>query len=647
MPRVAFATLVAYLVFVPESNLYGETALNQLTAAERRGGWKIIFDGTTTNGWRNYRDEQVSDGWVVREGALTRIAKGAGDIITVDQYENFELSIEYRISPGGNSGIMFHVTEEGDSPAHSGPEVQILDNAQGHDSQMAGWLYQLYQPIKPTWAKDFEEAVGHPPGPEIVDATRPAGDWNHVYLRVSRQGEVAMNGVSYFYFLKGDEDWNQRVAKSKFSRWPLFGKASKGHICLQDHGDVVAFRNIKIRELGADDTVPDPVDGQLLLQAKLAFPNLSWVDWSPEDERGRTKPLRLIDITHAGDGSDRLFVVFQDGMIQVIENNPAVVESKMFLDIRPQVVDWNRGVTYNEYGMLGLAFHPSYKDNGYIFVHYSPRTEASLSYISRFKTSDDDPDRADPDSETVIMEMSQPLPNHNGGSLEFGPDGYLYIGMGDGGGRNDQNGLGQDLSSPMGCILRIDVDRKENGQMYAIPRDNPFWERENVRPEIYAYGFRNIWRMAFDRKTGTLWAADVGQDLWEEINIIQSGGNYGWSVREGTHLFGNNSAQPADPPIDPIWEYDHRVGTSITGGRVYRGKRLPVLAGCYLYGDYVSGKIWALKYDETSRKVVQNMSIPSIGRPILAFGEDEHGEVYCLVESANHHGIYQFESTDD
>ena len=644
MLRIALTILAACLLFSLVTNVRGDTTPNQLTAAEQRGGWKLIFDGKTTNGWRTFREEKVSDGWIVQQGALTRSGDGAGDIITVDQYENFELSIEYRIAPSGNSGIMFHVTEEGHAPWQSGPEVQILDNALGHDDQLAGWLYQLYKPVKPAWAKKFEDAAGEPPTPEIVDATRPAGDWNHIYLRVGSEGEVAMNGLSYFYFHKGDEDWDERVSKSKFARFPFFGKASKGHLCLQDHGDAVAFRNIKIRELGNNDRVPNPVDGQLPLQAKLAFPNLTWVDWSPEDERGRTKPLRLVDMTHAGDGSDRIFVVFQDGMIQAIENDPAVKKSKMFLDIRSRVVKWNRSMTFNEFGMLGLAFHPNYKNNGYFFVHYSPQTDSSLSNISRFQVSDDDPDRADPDSETVIMAMSQPFPNHNGGSLEFGPDGYLYIGMGDGGGRNDQKGLGQDISSPMGCILRIDVDRRENGREYGIPRDNPFRNRADVLPEIYAYGFRNIWRLAFDRKTGDLWAADVGQDLWEEINIIRSGGNYGWSLREGTHLFGNSATQPADPPIDPIWEYDHRVGTSITGGRVYRGNDLPLLAGWYLYGDYVSGLLWALKYDEGSGKVVGNKSITSIGRPIVAFGEDERGEIYCLAESSDSHGIYQFES---
>ncbi len=188
------------------------------------------------------------------------------------------------------------------------------------------------------------------------------------------------------------------------------------------------------------------------------------------------------------------------------------------------------------------------------------------------------PNRADPASEMVLMEIDQPYQNHNGGSIEFGPDGYLYIGLGDGGDRNDPQANGQNLSALLGKILRIDVDTPADGKAYGIPADNPFVETKGARPEIYALGTRNPWRIAFDKETGDLWIGDVGQELWEEVNVITKGGNYGWSNREGSHPFGNRPAVAGVPaPIDPVWEYDHQIGRSITGGRVYRGSRVPEL----------------------------------------------------------------------
>ena len=187
----------------------------------------------------------------------------------------------------------------------------------------------------------------------------------------------------------------------------------------------------------------------------------------------------------------------------------------------------------------------------------------------------------------------------------------------------------------MGSILRIDVDRRDGSRGYAIPHDNPFIARPHARPEIFAYGLRNVWRMSFDRETGDLWAADVGQDLWEEINVIKAGGNYGWSIREATYGFGSVSADPGDPVRDPVWEYDHQVGKSITGGFVYRGKSIPELQGCYVYADFVTGKLWALKYDHENKRAIFNKSIQSENLPVLAFGEDAAGEIYVAVESAD------------
>ena len=234
-----------------------------------------------------------------------RSANGAGDIVTTKQYKWFELSVEYKISKGGNSGIMFHVTEEESQPWQTGPEVQVQDNVDGHDPQKAGWLYQLYRPTKPAWAKRFEAHVGYK-RPEVDDSTRPAGQWNHVYLRVSPlQSEVVVNGVSYYYFNKGDEEWNQRVAKSKFAKLPRFGKASIGHICLQDHGNLVSFRNIKIRRLPETGLVPDVNDGALGLQSVPAFPKLKLSGWESVDEEGKVRKLRPMVLTNAADGSGR------------------------------------------------------------------------------------------------------------------------------------------------------------------------------------------------------------------------------------------------------------------------------------------------------------------------------------------------------
>jgi hypothetical protein len=205
---------------------------NTLAAEETKAGWKLLFDGKTTNGWRGFKRDAVSPGWQVANGELSWVEKGAGDIITVDQFGSFELSLDYKISKGGNSGLMFHVTEEGKTPWQTGPEIQIQDNVDGHDPQRAGWLYQLYKPD--------------------TDATKPAGEWNELRIRITPEKcETFMNGVKYNEFVKGSTDWNERVAKSKFGAMPLFGKATKGHICLQDHGNPVSFRSIKVRSLDA------------------------------------------------------------------------------------------------------------------------------------------------------------------------------------------------------------------------------------------------------------------------------------------------------------------------------------------------------------------------------------------------------------
>lgn len=606
-----------------------QAAENSLTESEKRAGWQMLFDGTDTKAWRNYKKDSLSAGWAVQNGALTRVKNGAGDIVTKDEYDSFELSLEYNISKGGNSGVMFHVQETEPAPWQTGPEIQVQDNVDGHDPQKAGWLYQLYEP-KPDWATGKK-----------VDATRPAGQWNQLQIRITPANcEINMNGIRYAIFQKGSAEWNEKVANSKFKKFANFGKPTKGHICLQDHGDLVAYRNIKIRKLGPDGSAPEPIDGTLPLKVELAFPELKWNGWEPEDAEGRPQQFRPIVLTNAADGSNRIFVGEQKGVIYAFDNNPAVTKSTVFLDIFDRVVYKD---TENEEGLLGFAFHPQYKKNGELFVYYtSKKTAPHTSVISRFKVSPDNPQVALPASEEVLLEIPQPFWNHNGGTLAFGPDGYLYIGLGDGGAGNDPLENAQNMNTLLGSILRIDVDHHDAGKKYAIPKDNPFVGKANAQPEIYAYGLRNIWRMSFDRKTGTLWCADVGQNLWEEINLITKGGNYGWNLREGMHPFGLKASGPRADLVEPIWEYDHQVGASITGGVVYRGKKLPELVGKYIYADYVTGKVWALKYDEAARKVISNEAIPTDKLPIISFGEDEEGEVYFTLVTANGKGVYKF-----
>jgi glucose/arabinose dehydrogenase len=340
---------------------------------------------------------------------------------------------------------------------------------------------------------------------------------------------------------------------------------------------------------------------------------------------GDLRVRRPTVVTNAADGTNRIFFVTQQGSIHTLLNDPSTSTTKLFLDIESRVVYKDRE---NEEGMLGLAFHPRYKQNGEFFVYYTTADASHTSVVSRFRVSKESPDRADPDSEEELLRIKQPYWNHNGGSITFGPDGYLYISLGDGGAARDPFGNGQNLETILGTILRIDIDRKGDGRAYAIPKDNPFVNHERARSEIWAYGLRNVWGMSFDRSTGDFWAADVGQDIWEEINIIVRGGNYGWNVREGKHPFGDASDASAPDLIEPIWEYHHDVGKSITGGVVYRGKQFPELAGCFLYADYVSGRLWALKYDLEKKTVIDNYALENFNNaPIIAFGEDEEGEV--------------------
>ncbi|MCH2367861.1 MAG: PQQ-dependent sugar dehydrogenase, partial [Planctomycetes bacterium] len=291
------------------------------------------------------------------------------------------------------------------------------------------------------------------------------------------------------------------------------------------------------RLLGSPDPLPP-------LVVEKAFPNLSFI--------------RPVALTNAGDGSGRLFVLDQPGLVNVFPEDNDVKKAEVFLDVRKKAF-----TKHPEDGLLGLAFHPDYRDNGIFFTYYTAASKPyGKSVISRWKGSSD-PNKADAGSEVVLFEVPQPYGNHNAGSIEFGPDGMLYIPFGDGGKRDDPHTNGQNLSTLLATVARIDVDRKDPGKEYAIPPDNPFTGEagkkfgKGTRGEIWAYGFRNPWRMAFDSLPGDLWLGDVGQDLWEEIDIVARGGNYGWKLREGKHAFakGKGASTTGQPFIEPVLDY--------------------------------------------------------------------------------------------
>lgn len=407
------------------------------------------------------------------------------------------------------------------------------------------------------------------------------------------------------------------------------------HRLLLVTGDTL--KEVKIVIPGAEvDETPLP------LKAVTAFPKLQWTGWTAETPEGQVVHHRPIVLTHAGDGSNRVFVATQRGVIHVFPNDQNAEKTDIFLDIQDRVRYDDKN---DEEGFLGLAFHPRYKETGELFVFYTPKkaSGAHINVLSRFRALPSRPNQADPASEEVLLKIEHPFSNHDGGTVTFGPDGFLYLAVGDGGSAADPFRNGQNLQTLLGKILRIDVDHKQGTIPYAIPRDNPFAGRSDARPEIWCYGLRNVWRFSFDRETNTCWAADVGQDLWEEIDLLVSGGNYGWNLREALHPFGAQGVGPRKDLIDPIWEYHHSVGKSITGGGVYRGSRLPELRGAYLYADYVAGTVFALRYDPARRRVVANQSIHTPKLPIVSFGEDQAGEMYFLSITADGRGISRFE----
>jgi glucose/arabinose dehydrogenase len=328
--------------------------------------------------------------------------------------------------------------------------------------------------------------------------------------------------------------------------------------------------------------------------------------------------------THAGDGSARLFVLEQRGRILVLEQE--VLLPRPFLDISERVLSGG------EQGLLGLAFHPDFRRNGRFYINYTRRPDGA-TVLAEYRRGAS-PDQASRE-ERILMMVPQPYPNHNGGMVAFGTDGYLYVGLGDGGSAGDPGNRAQNPDELLGKILRIDVD---HGDPYGIPRDNPY-AKEAGRPEVYALGLRNPWRFSFDSKTGELWVADVGQNKWEEIDRITKGGNYGWRLMEGAHCYSPVFFCQSSGLRVPLLEYSHEKGRcSIIGGYVYRGRTVDSLVGQYLYGDYCSGEIFALpstQEGDTSRdpRVVLKTSLR-----ISSFGEDAAGELYVLDHGG---GLYR------
>ena len=296
-----------------------------------------------------------------------------------------------------------------------------------------------------------------------------------------------------------------------------------------------------------------------------------------------------VDFQNAGDYTNRVFIAEQPGRIKVLDDK-VDISTKNSLNITDRVTSGG------ETGLLGLAFHPDFEHNGYFYVYYTAPNPLR-SVVARYQVSLTNPDSADK-TEVILLTQAQPFSNHNAGQLAFGPDGYLYIALGDGGSGGDPNGNGQNKSVFLAKILRIDVDHPEGVLNYGIPADNPFkGNTQGYKEEIYAYGFRNPWRYSFDPATGWLWCADVGQDLYEEIDIVENGKDYGWRCYEGNHTYNTTGCGDMSEYTSPIWEYGHNPECSITGGYVYRGPNQPGLTGKYIYGDYCSAKTWALSYD--------------------------------------------------
>ena len=359
------------------------------------------------------------------------------------------------------------------------------------------------------------------------------------------------------------------------------------------------------------------------LKPTVAFPNLTF-----------TRPVYVGALP---DGSGRMVVLEQyTGLVKMFPGVPDATSAATILNLGPRL----RASLGTEEGLLGLAFHPQFAGNGEFFVYYiAPPTVQGMrsdSIVARFHFTS--ATTVDPIPE-VVMRLSQPEANHNGGCLQFGPDGMLYLGLGDGGGGGDTFSNGQNLGTPLAAILRVDVDHTDPGKNYAVPPDNPFVGTTGAAPEIWAWGLRNPWRFSFDSLTGTLWVGDVGQSTYEEIDIIEKGKNYGWNIMEASHCYPPGTTCNPTGLTYPVWEYGRTEGQSVTGGAVYRGRRLPELYGWYVFADYVQGRVWALKYQ--NGLVVNHQLLVDLPVTVSSFGEDEDHELYFV--SLDSGRVYQLD----
>jgi len=371
---------------------------------------------------------------------------------------------------------------------------------------------------------------------------------------------------------------------------------------------------------------------------------------------------RPVWMSEAPDGSGRYFIVYQKGKIVIVKKGSDGSDARTFFDIEDRHPYFE-----NEDGLMSIAFHPGFATNHLFYVYYNQKNPPDQqgqplnfpfrSVISEFKVSESDPDLAEMSSERIVLQVPQPFWNHKGGELAFGPDGYLYLGLGDGGAGGDPFGSGQNTATLLAKMLRIDVNTRttmgggfrKHELAYGIPSDNPFVNELDMggvgtRKEIFAYGLRNPWRYSFDRQTGDLWVGDVGQDLWEEIDLVTKGGDYGWNAREGAHHY--KPGAPGAQYIDPVMEYphnprllpesmfpDHSIGLCVIGGYVYRGKQFPSLDGIYIYGDYNLGTIWGFRYDRAAGKVTVQNKLLHQPDNITSFAEDNDGELYVLTQN--------------
>jgi glucose/arabinose dehydrogenase len=400
------------------------------------------------------------------------------------------------------------------------------------------------------------------------------------------------------------------MARARNGRFgDIMERALYGAVMVRQNGARAGFAVILAALLlgaGCADTSPSPSTVPINLGLQLLVSGLN-------------APL---DLEQPNDGSNRLFVVEQGGTIRIIQNGAVLAQP--FLDISSKVV------TGGEMGLLGVTFHPGFQQNGKFYVNYVRSLSGQIqSVIAEYTASPANANTVDPVSERILLTVDQVgnLNNHKAGQLTFGPDGFLYFGLGDGGSSGDPFGHGQNTQTLLGKLIRIDVNAAGPGLQYGIPPDNPFVAGGGL-PEIWAFGFRNPWRFSFDRPSGRLFLADVGQDMFEEVDMVQKGGNYGWNIMEGLHCFNPPTGCNTTGLTLPIAEYSHSEGNAVIGGFVYHGSSIPSLQGMYVFGDLGTGKIWVLQ--EASPNVFTRTLVATTGKTTSSFGQDQSGELYLV-----------------